>query len=334
MVKGWVVASLVALIAGCATTSRDVGASLSAPQAQDSGQPTAAQRAAADRLATVTAAATVRYTDPGRAAADGYQQMTHFAFEGLRAAHFGDLDAFTDHRILDASRPEMLMYLRAADDNLVLLGVLYAAPAGQGRAVGGPLTHWHVHPDICAGGGGIVPVLVTGACPVGTIHLDIEMLHAWVVPNPDGTFAYALPVDAAAVATGERSDAVAARPLIDEALIQDAVAAAMGITPADVRAETADRWSVDDGAATHGVAPDALRVAAAEAYEPQIASAVASGELPRRLARALGAFLAQQIDILLAARAGQLAADSPYPTSAATDLAYPCLDISCVVRPR
>jgi hypothetical protein len=61
-----------------------------------------------------------------------------------------------------------------------------------GPDIGGPLTPWHAHTNLCFSPAGTVVGLTFGglACPAGSVNQKTpEMLHVWVVPNTDGQFA-------------------------------------------------------------------------------------------------------------------------------------------------
>ncbi|TMD63590.1 MAG: hypothetical protein E6I84_15305 [Chloroflexi bacterium] len=62
----------------------------------------------------------------------------------------------------------------------------------NGPALGGPLTQWHQHADLCfLRNGTLVGTNGYGfACPPGSRTLKTPaMLHVWVVYNPAGPFA-------------------------------------------------------------------------------------------------------------------------------------------------
>lgn len=148
------------------------------------------QLAAATRLHDDTAAAIARYADPAVAAADGYE------VGGIAGLDFhASNEAYDrDDRILDPERPESLVYA-SGPDGPVLLGAMFQMPGfGEvGPAIGGPLTVWHGHEQICLS---LVPPAMTGivsplgGCPVGsfTIPRTIEMMHVWTVPGAPALF--------------------------------------------------------------------------------------------------------------------------------------------------
>ena len=56
--------------------------------------------------------------------------------------------------------------------------------------VGGALTPWHVHTNLCFDRSGIAGTDDDGSCPPGSVNVGTPpMLHVWVAPNPDGPFA-------------------------------------------------------------------------------------------------------------------------------------------------
>jgi hypothetical protein len=133
--------------------------------------------------------ALARYADPAVAAADGYK------VDGLAGIDFhASNPAYEkDGRILDPAHPETLVYAVAPNGQPVLMGAMFLMPQiGQpGPTVGGPLTVWHAHEDVCIaltppGLSGLLSPL--GTCPVGSILLPrtAEMIHIWIVPGaPD-----------------------------------------------------------------------------------------------------------------------------------------------------
>lgn len=147
--------------------------------------PTPAERAVADGLWLATKVALARYADPRAAAAAGYD------LSGVHGTDFhARNEAYADDgRILDPARPEYLIYAVGADGP-VLLGAMFEMPmgAGPGPAVGGPLTVWHGHEQVCLG---LLPAGLTGlaspwgGCPVGSIDIarTPEMIHVWTAPG-------------------------------------------------------------------------------------------------------------------------------------------------------
>jgi hypothetical protein len=151
--------------------------------------PTAADQAGADRLAAATIQATQRFQNLQVALAAGYKLPV--IPRGLDV-HLENPAYKKDGRVLDPSRPEMLVY--AIDDRgATLLGVVFVMErAGvPGPTPGGPITRWHAH-NLCLTalppGYGVVSPF--GSCPALSIDVTSpEMMHVWVVPDPAGPFA-------------------------------------------------------------------------------------------------------------------------------------------------
>ena len=154
-------------------------------------EPTPAERAAAAEMVVAARAALARYADPAAAAADGYR------VHGLSGIDFHAQNEVyeRDGRIMDPARPEGLVYAVAPDGRPVLMGAVFSMPrvAAPGPAVGGPLTVWHAHENVCVSP--IPPALTgllspLGMCPIGSIAVPLtpEMIHLWTVPGAPDPF--------------------------------------------------------------------------------------------------------------------------------------------------
>lgn len=156
---------------------------------------TAEQQAQAAKLFDDVKAGIARLGNPAVAHAEGYRQTTPFQFGSWGPAHFNNRTYTRDGRLLDAERPEAIVYWKLSDGRMAMLGAMFLAPKGQGPRPGGPLTEWHVHDNLCIAGNGMA-VLSTapGQCPGGATFLGdaVEMLHVWTFDHPDGPFAHGL----------------------------------------------------------------------------------------------------------------------------------------------
>lgn len=151
--------------------------------------PTAAQRQAAGELAASTAQAMARYADLDAALADGYRAGLGMQGTDVHLEHKGRQ---SDGATLDPQRPEMLVYA-VEGGRATLLGVVYTMEAAGRPAPepGGPITSWHAH-NLCASvlPPGLGVVSPYGGCPALSVSVTSpEMMHVWVVDNPDGPFA-------------------------------------------------------------------------------------------------------------------------------------------------
>lgn len=153
--------------------------------------PTSAQLLrAADLVSRTTAAITPRYDDIEAARAAGFIPL-----QGAEArfVHWVHLGWMGNENVLDPNEPESLVY-RNTPDGQVLEAAMYILPR-KGMAipdVGGSLTAWHNHGDLCfrTSDARIVGTTASGPCPAGSRNVPTsDMLHVWVVDHPGGPFA-------------------------------------------------------------------------------------------------------------------------------------------------
>jgi hypothetical protein len=160
--------------------------------AAQSCQPTSAQLAAAVKLVADTRRGLERFLDLRDALGAGYapNQPAPAAIK-----HYFNPAYVTDGRVLDPARPEGLMYAFTARGPVVVAAVYLMNRAGEpGRAVGGCLTRWHLHDDLCSSdpGHGLITGVrgPDGRCPSGQVPWAApRMLHTWMIDIPGGPFA-------------------------------------------------------------------------------------------------------------------------------------------------
>jgi hypothetical protein len=146
------------------------------------------QQAAADRLVADTRQGIAPYQDVRVALAAGYRQG---AADGSGAAHYADFHPPANP--LDPRHPAALVYA-ATRHGPVLLGAMYQMPKQgvPGPDVGGALTPWHYHTNVCFSLPGLlISGLSTpfGECPPGSLRITTaDQLHVWTAPNPNGPF--------------------------------------------------------------------------------------------------------------------------------------------------
>jgi hypothetical protein len=153
--------------------------------------PTAAQVVAAANLIKETDASLVRFENVNNAIAAGftYRLATngeeHLLYDGGNPAYQG----------LNPQDPSSLVYaINVRGHAPILLGAMYLMPDGvNGPQVGGGLTRWHSHLEVCQGGQIIIAgfnVALRGQCDPSTWkdRYTTQMLHVWVVPYPGGVF--------------------------------------------------------------------------------------------------------------------------------------------------
>jgi hypothetical protein len=167
----------------------------SSPHAHATGscKPSSAQRRAARKLVADTKGGLARFVRLRAALAAGYAPHRH-ARELFK--HYFNPTYVTDGRVLDATRPEGLLYAYTNRGPVVVAAVYLMNRAGEpGRAVGGCLTHWHAHDNLCSSdpAKGMITGLRTrgGRCPPGQVAWAAPpMMHTWLIDIPGGPFAH------------------------------------------------------------------------------------------------------------------------------------------------
>jgi hypothetical protein len=149
-----------------------------------SGPPTEAQQAAADQLVAETTSALSRYASLSAATAAGYVPATNP--DGY-VVHYANWQTVRSGDVLDPSRPSALVYANTFSGP-VLLGAMYMGPGPcqPGPDVGGSLTQWHAHDNLCLSATHQVVGRTTasGLCATGTHNTDTYfMLHVWTAPS-------------------------------------------------------------------------------------------------------------------------------------------------------
>jgi hypothetical protein len=152
--------------------------------------PTAAQVQAASNLIKETDASLVRFENVRNAIAAGYTYRLatngeeHLLYNGENPAYQG----------LNPKDPSSLVYaINVKGHAPILLGAMYLMGNGNGPQIGGGLTRWHSHLEVCRGNRIIVAgfnVALRGHCDPATWTdtYTTQMLHVWVVPYPGGVF--------------------------------------------------------------------------------------------------------------------------------------------------
>jgi hypothetical protein len=157
----------------------------------DTGPPDAAQIERAAALIEATRRSIPKWSDPAAAEAAGFR-----AIQGARSeyVHFVNFSWLSDGAVLDPEHPESLVY-RSTDGTRAgyrLESAMYILPSTGYPVpeVGGSLTPWHNHGDLCFGAGGmIVGTTASGGCPAGSSNVKTpDMLHVWIVDHADGPF--------------------------------------------------------------------------------------------------------------------------------------------------
>ena len=180
-------------------TASAVGGHVHSAAATSGAQPTAVQLEAAAKLITDTRAAVAKYADLNAAIAAGYRAMEP---PDQQIVHYVNPAYLTDADVLNPQHVQSLIYFNGKNGPQ-LIGAMYIMPRAYetGPQIGGPLTVWHQHSNICFDDvTGVAVAFVrsgdsdstdkSGSCPRGsTLKVTPQMLHVWLIDNPEGPFA-------------------------------------------------------------------------------------------------------------------------------------------------
>jgi hypothetical protein len=163
----------------------------------------------AETLLAKTIVGLKRFASPAQAYAAGYRTIGDSV---TGDEHYVNWSYANDGHILDPARPESIVY-EWKNGKQTAVAAMYALPLGSSFAdvpdVGGSLTQWHVHDDLCLTEGAqqrFVSGLTTasGECPPGTDKAgNTPMLHVWNIPTPCGPFSALEGVGAGQVPEGQ-----------------------------------------------------------------------------------------------------------------------------------
>jgi hypothetical protein len=145
--------------------------------------PTPSQEAAASTLVAAVEQGIGQYSNLATAEADGYKSIS--SSRGPMT-HYLNRSVVEQGDVLDPSHPSALMFANTVSGP-VLIGAMFLGPAPcvPGPDVGGSLTQWHAHDNLCISGGQLVgKATAEGTCTVGT-HRESTyfMLHVWTAPQ-------------------------------------------------------------------------------------------------------------------------------------------------------
>lgn len=174
------------------------------------------QEAAAEKLLSSTRMSVARFAETKAALKEGYLPVGD-GDSGYE--HYYKWSYLKDERVLDPEAPESLMYeVDFITGKRTLAAAAYILQGytidtlDQAPDVGGPLTQWHVHLDMCydrdpfSNGSATLrgPIsLLGGKCDPGYLIPTQTMMHVWVIPFECGPFAALHGVSSGEVAKGE-----------------------------------------------------------------------------------------------------------------------------------
>ncbi len=169
----------------------------------------AEQQARAEELVEVTLDKLPQFAD-----VDSLEELGFFSIgDGFTGhEHFINWNYINDDHVLDPDYPESLVYDTTGPQKK-LVSAMFMLPQGSTLddvpEVGGPLTQWHVHDDLCFTDDPVQPRVagvtsVGGECQPPTEKLEpVPMIHVWIVGHPCGPFAALEGIAAGQVKPGE-----------------------------------------------------------------------------------------------------------------------------------
>ncbi|MEI8392860.1 MAG: hypothetical protein WCG40_10215, partial [Actinomycetes bacterium] len=134
---------------------------------------------------------------------------------GTGVEHYINWSYINDDHELDPNYPESLVYLVGVGGKRTLVSAMYMVgdeyDLATVPAVGGPLTQWHIHNNLCfdqdpsvTGVTRVVGVTsADGPCSFGIRLHPNPMLHVWLIPQKCGPFAALEGVGAGQINAGE-----------------------------------------------------------------------------------------------------------------------------------
>jgi hypothetical protein len=166
-----------------------------------------AEQARAENLIAITLIRLPKYSDYKVAERDGFVSIG----DGVTGdEHFVKQAYFDDGRILNPDYPESLVYKPHADGTKTLAAAMYMMPPntswGDIPDVGGPLTQWHIHDNLCFTTDGKVAGLTNpdGSCNAPLVKVvNSPMIHVWIQKHPCGPFAALEGVGGGTIKKGE-----------------------------------------------------------------------------------------------------------------------------------
>lgn len=168
------------------------------------------QQARAENLVTLTLARLPQFADTATAVARGWRSIGD-SITGFE--HFINWSLINDDVTLNPDEPESLVYRVQPDGSRTLVSAMYLLPSTVPLDgvpdVGGRLTQWHVHDDLCFTKDPVAPRVAGITRADGTCRASLQkfppapMIHVWIIPHECGPFAALEGIGAGQIAPGE-----------------------------------------------------------------------------------------------------------------------------------
>lgn len=163
------------------------------------------EQARAENLLAISLVRLPKFADPTTVEAMGFVSIGD-GFLGHE--HYLNAANMNDDRILDPDYPESLVFDTSVTPKRLAAAMFMMNPGdtlADVPEVGGKLTQWHVHDNLCFSGPRVAGLTdAEGNCAAGlTKGAETPMIHVWIVPHPCGPFAALEGVAGGTVAAGE-----------------------------------------------------------------------------------------------------------------------------------
>lgn len=172
-----------------------------------SGTPgvTPQQQAAAENLIAITLLRLPQFSDADEIVDMGFASIGD-GFTGHE--HFLSVENMNDGKLLDPDHPESLVFDTTVTPKK-LVSAMYMMNEGDTLddvpELGGKLTQWHVHDNLCFTGGRISGLTIPGqpCAPGSSTGPAVPMIHVWIEPHRCGPFSALDGIAAGSVKEGE-----------------------------------------------------------------------------------------------------------------------------------
>jgi hypothetical protein len=167
------------------------------------------QQARAEALVETTLDVLPQFSDVSEVEALGFRSIGD-GFTGHE--HFINWDYLNDDKVLDPAYPESLVFDTSGEEKKLVSAMFFAergTTLDDVPEIGGPLTQWHIHDDLCFTDDPSAP-RIAGVTSVGSScraplkkFEPVPMIHVWIVGHPCGPFAALEGVGAGQIKDGE-----------------------------------------------------------------------------------------------------------------------------------
>ena len=164
------------------------------------------EQARAENLLASTVELLPQWADPAYDQAHGFFSIGDGA---TGVEHYLNTEFMNDNVMLDPDRPESLVFDTTVTPKRLVAAMYMATPGmtlQQVPDIGGALTQWHIHNNLCFNDQGHVAALTRadGTCRAGLVKgAEIPMIHVWIVAHRCGPFAALEGIGGGQVAPGQ-----------------------------------------------------------------------------------------------------------------------------------